>query len=43
MTTTIQVTDFTKAELDRIKDAEEHTSYDSVVRSLVGNYQAAEA
>lgn len=40
---TINVTEYTKDELDRIKDAEQHTSYDSVVRALVGNYQVSEA
>lgn len=37
----ISVTDYTKEELDRIKEAEEHTNYDSVLRSLVGNYEVS--
>lgn len=36
----IQVSDYVKSELDRVKAAEEHTSYDSVIRVLVGNYDA---
>lgn len=36
---TIDVSEYVKAELDRIKDVEEHRSYDSAIRSLVGNYE----
>lgn len=36
---TIQVSEYVKEELDDIKEMEEHTSYDSVVRSLLGNYE----
>lgn len=38
MGTTIGVSDHVKTELDRIKEAEEHTSYDSVVRTLLKEY-----
>lgn len=38
MATTIQVSDAVKERLDAIKDAEGHTSYDSVVRTLLGAY-----
>lgn len=34
----IEVSDYMKDELDRIMKAEEHQSYDSVIRVLVGNY-----
>lgn len=32
---TIKVKDWTKDELDDIKDEEEHSSYDSVIKSLL--------
>lgn len=32
---TIKVNDWTKDELDDIKDEEEHSSYDSVIKSLL--------
>jgi succinate dehydrogenase flavin-adding protein (antitoxin of CptAB toxin-antitoxin module) len=35
MTTTIQVSDWTKELLDEFKEAEGHTSLDSVIRSLI--------
>lgn len=40
---TIEVSEYVKAELDRIRDAEEHKSYDSVIRALVGTYELQEA
>lgn len=39
MGTTIKVSDRVKADLDEIKDVEEHTSYDSVIRTLVAAYE----
>lgn len=36
---TLQVSDYVKAELDDIKTTEEHKSYDSVLRSLIGSYE----
>lgn len=36
----ITVSEHVKSELDGIKESEEHTSYDSVVRVLLGNYEA---
>lgn len=38
----IRITDYTKDELDRIKKAEEHTNYDSVLRALIGSYEVNE-
>lgn len=38
MATTIQVSDDVKETLDSIKKREEHTSYDSVIRTLVREY-----
>lgn len=38
MPTTIQVSDTVKESLDEIKQREEHTSYDSVIRTLVREY-----
>lgn len=35
---TVEVSEHVKTELDRIRDKEEHKSYDSVIRVLVGNY-----
>lgn len=35
---TIEVSEYVKSELDRIREDEGHKSYDSVVRVLVGNY-----
>lgn len=35
---TIDVSGYVKDELDRIKDSEEHRSYDSVVRRLLSEY-----
>lgn len=34
----IQVSEYVKDELDEIKQREEHKSYDSVLRVLVGSY-----
>lgn len=36
---TVDISEFVKAELDRIKDAEEHRSYDSVIRTLLREYE----
>jgi len=36
--TTIQVSGHVKAELDELKEQEEHTSYDSVHRALLHDY-----
>lgn len=35
---TINVSEYVKDELDDVKEAEQHRSYDSVVRSLLRNY-----
>lgn len=35
---TIDVSGYVKGELDRIKEDEEHRSYDSVVRALIREY-----
>lgn len=35
----IEVSEYVKEELDTIKDKEEHKSYDSVVRVMLGNYE----
>lgn len=35
---TIEVSGYVKEELDEIRDDEEHKSYDSVVRALLGVY-----
>lgn len=35
MSTTIQVGDWTKAELEEIKEEEDHSSIDSVIKSLL--------
>jgi predicted transcriptional regulator len=35
MATTIQVSDYVKDELDRLKEDCEHTSYDSVLRQIL--------
>lgn len=37
--TQIDVSEYVKDELDRIMGEEEHKTYDSVVRVLVGNYE----
>lgn len=34
----VEVSEYVKGELERIKDEEEHKSFDSVIRMLVGNY-----
>lgn len=34
----IEISEYMKDELDRIMEEEEHKTYDSVVRVLVGNY-----
>lgn len=36
---TIDVSDYVKEELERIKKEEQHRSFDSVVRALLGNYE----
>ena len=38
MTTTIQVSNWTKEHLDKCKEVEQHTSLDSVIRSLIERY-----
>lgn len=35
MTTTIKVQEWTKKQLDEIKEEEDHSSYDSVIKSLL--------
>lgn len=35
MPSTVQVSDAVKSELDAIKERDEHTSYDSVIRTLL--------
>lgn len=35
----IAVSEYVKAELDRVKDEEQHTTYDSVIRALLGTYE----
>jgi len=35
---TVPVSDHVKEQLDLIKEAEQHTSYDSAMRSLLNNY-----
>lgn len=37
---TVELSEHVKSELDRIKEDEQHTSYDSVVRTLLGNYES---
>lgn len=37
----IRVTDYTHEELKRIKEAEDHTNFDSVLRALVGSYEVS--
>lgn len=37
--TQVKLSAYVKGELDRIKEAEDHTTYDSVVRSLISNYE----
>lgn len=39
---TIDVSDHVKDELDRLKELEEHRSYDSVVRMLLLQYRAGQ-
>lgn len=34
----VPVTEWTKSELERLKEEEEHTSFDSVIRTLLGAY-----
>lgn len=34
----IDVSEYVKNELDDVKEAEEHKSYDSVLRALLGEY-----
>jgi len=36
---TVQVSDHVKHQLDELKQAEEHTSYDSAIRVLLENYE----
>lgn len=38
MATTIQVSDYVKADLDELREREEHQSYDSVIRTLLTAY-----
>lgn len=38
MTTNIKVSDWTKEHLDKFKKVEQHTSLDSVIRSLIERY-----
>lgn len=35
---TVEVSEYVKQELDEIREDEQHKSYDSVVRALLGNY-----
>lgn len=35
----IAVSEYVKTELDRVKEEEEHTTYDSVIRSLLGTHE----
>lgn len=37
--TQVKLSVYVKRELDRIKDAEDHTTYDSVVRALISSYE----
>lgn len=37
---TIKVREWTKDELDDIKEEEEHSSYDSVIKSLIKEHKA---
>lgn len=39
MATTIQVSDSVKARLDALKEREEHTSYDSLLRVMLEDYE----
>ena len=34
----VPVSEYVKSELDDIKEREDHTSYDSVIRTLLGEY-----
>lgn len=36
----IKVTDWTKTQLDEIRDEEDHTTYDSVVKSLINCHES---
>jgi hypothetical protein len=36
---TIEISEHVKADLDRISEEEQHKSYDSVIRTLLGNYE----
>jgi len=36
--TQVKLSEYVKDELDRIKEVEDHTTYDSVVRSLINAY-----
>lgn len=36
--TQVKLSKYVKDELDRIKELEDHTTYDSVVRSLINAY-----
>lgn len=36
---TVMVSEHVKGELDRLKDEEGHTSYDSTIRTLLLNYE----
>jgi len=39
---TVPVTDHVKERLDQLKEGEEHTSYDSLVRSMLREYDGRE-
>lgn len=39
MATTIQVSDSVKSRLDALKEREEHTSYDSLLRVMLEEYE----
>jgi hypothetical protein len=38
---TVKIKDWTKEELDDIKEEEEHSSYDSVIKSLIKEYEGS--
>jgi Arc/MetJ-type ribon-helix-helix transcriptional regulator len=42
MATTVQVSDPVKDQLDELKDDGDHTSYDSVIRELLREYDHGE-
>ena len=38
---TVKIKDWTKEKLDDIKEEEEHSSYDSVIKSLIKEYKGS--